>query len=150
MINKKSLLSLGILCMIFLAACKKTDNWPVLTPQERALTNRIWRLQSLTVPKVSDPTKDSSITKSCSDSALIAFDIYNNFQLADATKSCDSTIVPYDRGIWSFSTTSDSLILKGKRNFVWKIQNLNDTLFKATFRDSISPDKNWLKTITFK
>ena len=136
--------------MIFFVACKKTDNGPVLTPQEKALTNKIWKLQSLTVPRTSDPTKDSSITKSCSDSALMAFDIFSNFQLADATKACDSTIVPYDKGIWTFSANSDTLLLKGKRIFVWKLETLNDTILKATFRDSISPSKNWLKTITFK
>lgn len=150
MINKKTLLSLGILFTIVFAACKKTDNGPVLTPQEKALTNKIWQLQSLTVPQVNDPTKDSSITTSCADSALMAFDIFNNFQLADATKHCDTSIVPYDKGIWQLSSDNDSLVLKGKRTFVWKIEKLQDTILKATFRDSISPDKNWLKTITFK
>lgn len=150
MTNKNSLLFLGILSLIFFAACKKTDNGPVLTPQQKALTSKIWKLQSLTVPQVSDPTKDSSIAKSCSDSALIAFDVFGNFQLADATKSCDSSIVPYDKGVWALSMANDSLLLKGKRTFIWKIKTLNDSLFKATFRDSIAPDKNWVKTITFK
>jgi hypothetical protein len=42
------------------------------------------------------------------------------------------------------------LLLDGKRNFAWKIEVLNDTILKATFRDSISPDKNFLKKITLK
>jgi hypothetical protein len=147
--NKNLILSLGILSLIFFA-CKKTDNGPILTSQEKALTSRIWKLESLTVPKVSDPSQDSSITKSCSDSALMAFDIFNVYQLADPSKACDSSIVPYDKGNWELSSDNDSLLLDGKRNFAWKIEVLNDTILKATFRDSISPDKNFLKKITLK
>lgn len=147
--NKNLILSL-IVAGTFLAACKKTDNGPTLTPQERALTNRIWALKSLTVPKVSDPSEDSSITKSCSDSALMAFDVFGNYQIADPSKACDSTIVPYSKGNWAISSDGDSLALVGKRNFVWKIEMLNDTILKATFRDSISPEKNYLKKITLK
>lgn len=144
----------GVLAALFFAACQKTDNGPTLTPQEKALTGisqqKVWKLQSLTVPKWDDPTKDSSITKSCSDSALMAFDAYKAYQLADASKGCDSTIVPYAKGTWALSAGSDSLVLQGARKFVWKIEKLNDTILKATFRDSISPEKNWLKTITLK
>ena len=147
--NKNLILFLGNLSVLFFA-CKKTDNGPVLTPQQQALTNRIWKLESLTVPKVNDPSQDSSITKSCSDSALMAFDIFNVYQLADPSKSCDSSIVPYAKGNWELSSDNDSLLLYGKRNFAWKIETLNDTILKATFRDSISPDNNFLKKITLK
>lgn len=148
--NKNSILSLGILCMLFFAACKKTDNGPVLTPQEKALTGRIWKLQSLTVPGINDPSQDSSITQSCSDSALMAFDIYHVYQLADPSKGCDSSIVPYSKGNWALTAGSDSLFLSGDRNLAWKIEVLNDTILKATFRDSISPTNDWVKKITFK
>jgi hypothetical protein len=149
--NKNSILSLGILCVIVLAACKKTDNGPVLTIQEKALTGHVWKLQSLSVPKISNPAIDSSIAMPCSDSALMAFNMSKMFQLADASKGgCDSSIVPYDKGNWALSAGNDSLSLKGKRNFVWKIVTLNDTLFKATFRDSISAERNYLKTIILK
>jgi len=123
---------------------------PQLTAQEKALTGHIWQLQTLTVPK-SDGSADSSIKKSCSDSALMAFNMSHLFQLADASKGgCDTTIVPYDKGNWAFSAGKDSLLLTGKRTFVWKIVTLNDTLFKATFLDSISPEKHSVKTITLK
>lgn len=147
--NKNLILFLGILSVLFFA-CKKTDNGPVLTPQQKALTNRIWKLESLTVPKLNDSSQDSSITKSCSDSALMAFDIYNVYQLADPSKSCDSSFVPYAKGNWELSSDNDSLLLYGKRNFAWKIEILNDTILKATFRDSISPDNNFLKKIILK
>ncbi|HEU5366647.1 MAG TPA: hypothetical protein VFU62_14010 [Hanamia sp.] len=148
--NKNLILSLGICCIVF-AACDKTPDMPQLTAQEKALTGHLWKLQSLTVPKSSDATADSSITKPCSDSALMAFNMSHLFQLADASKSgCDTSIVPYDKGNWAFSSGKDSLLLTGKRNLVWKIVTLNDTLFKATFRDSISPEKNSVKTIILK
>lgn len=147
--NKNLILSLGIFCMI-LASCDKTPDMPQLTAQEKALTGHIWQLQTLTVPK-SDASADSSIKKSCSDSALMAFNMSHLFQLADASKGgCDTTIVPYDKGNWAFSAGKDSLLLTGKRTFVWKIVTLNDTLFKATFLDSISPEKHSVKTITLK
>lgn len=149
--NKKSILSLAIACVFVFAACEKTDNGPSLTPEQKALTGRVWQLQSLTVPQTSDPTKDSSIIQPCADSALLAFDVYGSFQLADRSKDgCDSTAVPYDKGIWAISSDSDSLLLKGKRTFAWKLEKLNDTLIVATFRDSISPTENRLKKITLK
>jgi hypothetical protein len=147
--NKNLILSLFVSAILF-AACEKTDTGPVLTPQEKALTNKIWALESLTVPAINDPSQDSSITTPCSDSALMAFDIYGVYQIADPSKACDSTIVPYAKGNWAISSDGDSLALMGKRNFIWKIEMLNDTILKATFRDSISPDKNYLKKITFK
>jgi hypothetical protein len=149
--NKKSILSLAIVCIFAFAACEKNDNGPALTPAQKALTGRIWQLKSLTVPQVSDPSVDSSIIQTCADSALLAFDVYGNFQLADGSKNgCDSTAVPYDKGVWALSADNDSLLLKGTRTFAWKLEKLNDTLITATFRDSISPTENWLKKITLK
>ncbi|MGN6531999.1 MAG: hypothetical protein ACTHK0_09625 [Ginsengibacter sp.] len=148
--NKLSILSLGIFCIVF-ASCDKTPEMPQLTAQEKALSGHVWKLQSLTVPQSTNPSVDSSITKPCSDSALMAFNMSHLYQLADASKGgCDTSIVPYDKGSWAFSSGNDSLILTGNRKFVWKIVTLNDTLFKATFRDSISPEKNSLKTIILK
>lgn len=150
MINKKFFLFFAICIALAFEACDKPVAGPSLSPQEKMLTGRIWKLKSLTVPQVTDPTKDSSITKQCSDSALMAFDAYKNFQIADPTRACDSTIVPYDMGTWVLSADADSLWMNGRRKFIWKIQTLNDTIIKATFRDSVSPEKNWVKTITFK
>ena len=147
-VNK--IVALGVFAALFFAACEKNDNGPKLTPKEKALTGKVWKLQSLTIPQSADPSKDSSIMTPCADSALMAFDLYKAYQLANTAKACDSTIVPYDKGNWAFSAGSDSLLLKGKRNFVWKIQLLNDTIIKATFRDSIAPAQNWVKTITLK
>ncbi len=149
--TKNLILSLITLGIIFFAACKKTDNGLLLTPAQKALTGRIWKLKSLTVPQSTDPSQDSSIIEACADSALVAFDVYGNYQLADGSKDgCDSVAVPYDKGAWALSVNNDSLFLAGNRNFAWKIETLNDSIVKATFRDSISPTKNWLKKITLE
>ena len=149
--NKKSILSLAIACVFVFAACDKPVHGPSLTPQQKSLKGRVWQLKSLTLPQITDPTKDSSIIQSCADSAVMAFDTYGSFQLADRSKNgCDSIAVPYDKGIWALSSDNDSLLLKGKRTFAWKLEKLNDTLIVATFRDSISQTENRLKKITLK
>jgi hypothetical protein len=141
----------GLIGVWIFSACSK-DNSPVLTPLEQKLTAKIWRLNSLTVPKVSDAAQDSSITLPCSDSALAVFDVYHNYQVANPTKYCDSTIVPYDLGRWAFNSSEDSLILTGNRKrWVLKILQFTDTtLLKATYKDSMAPDKVWIKTISLK
>jgi hypothetical protein len=143
-------MALGLFGLLLFAACKKDDNGiTTLTPKEQILTSKVWKLQSVTVPKISDPSADSSITKPCSDSALFAFDIYKKYQIADL-ETCDSTIIPYDKGSWILSA-ADSLSLNGsKRKLVWKVQVINDSIIKAVYRDSTAPDENWFKTITLK
>jgi len=148
--NRNLILSLGTFCVMVFVACKKTENGPVMTPQQRALTGKIWKLTSLTVPSKINPSLDSSITTSCGDSAVMAFDIFGVYQLADPSKSCDSTIVPYSKGNWAITSDNDSLLLYSKRQFAWKIEVLNDTILKASFRDSTSGSNNWLKKITLK
>ena len=141
----------GIFGLVLFAACEKDNNdIPVLTPKEQILTSKVWKMHSITVPGTEDPSTDSLITKECADSALFVFDVYKRFQIADPVGNCDSTIVPYEKGNWSLSA-ADSLTLNGaRRKLTWKVNTLNDSIVKATFRDSIAPDKNWLKTITLK
>lgn len=145
------ILSFGLLGLIIISACNKS-NGPSLTANEQKLSAKTWRLNKLTMPQVNNPLVDSSITSACSDSALAAFDGYHNFQIASFSKqACDSISIPYDLGVWSFNHTEDSLFLKGKRmSRAWKIITLNDTIVKATYKDSLSPSKVWMKTITLK
>lgn len=145
------IVSLSILTAIAFSACKKDDAGPNLNSNEKILTSKTWQLQSLTIPKTGTASGDSSIKPSCADSALVVFNISKVYQLANASKvACDSVVVPYGNGTWVLSAGGDSLTLKGKRNFIWKIITLNTTSLKATFRDSTAPNKNWLKTISFK
>lgn len=140
-------LALGIFGLLFFAACKKSENGPVLSPNEKLLTAKVWELKTLTVPGEEEET---SILIDCAKEASMAFDAYKNFQFADPTKECDSTVVPYDKGKWAFNATGDSLILEGKRKLAWKIVKLDESMLQATFRDSISPEENVVKTITLK
>ena len=142
-------LAFGILGLFLFAACKKDNNGPVLTTKEKTLSGKTWKLKSITVPKKGDAAQDSSIAKECSVDALFTFDAFKNFQIKNPG-TCDSTIINYEKGTWALSTL-DSLTLNGaKKKFVWKITILNDSIVKATYRDSSAPDKNWLKTITLK
>ena len=150
------ILGLALSSTLLFAACQKTVDSPSLTEREKALignsgAGKIWKLYSLSVPKAGDALADSSIMLPCADSALMAFDIYNAYQLANVSKTaCDSIAVPYSIGNWALSASGDSLLLRGQRNLIWKLEILNDSTLKAVFRDSISPDKNWLKTIILK
>jgi hypothetical protein len=153
--QKNILLAVALLPALFFAACEKNDNGPVLTAKEKALigtgAGKIWKLQSLTVPKSDDPSVDSSIMQPCADSALMAFDMYKAYQLANGSKgACDSIAVPYSIGNWSLSVGGDSLLLHGKRDLIWKLETLDENTLKAVFRDSIAPDKKWVKTIILK
>ena len=149
--NNSSIYYLVIGCVFAFGACDKPVNGAPLTSQQKELTGRVWHIKSLTVPQINDPLKDSSIIQLCADSALMTFNSQGSFQLADRSKNgCDSIAVPYDKGIWELTSYNDSLLLKGKRTFAWKLEKLNDTLMTATFRDSISPSKSWLKKITLK
>ena len=142
--------AIGILGLLFFSACKKTDNdLPVLTPKEKILSSTVWKMESIIIPAEADPTQDSLITAGCADSALYAFDMFKNFQIADPTGDCDSSIVSYDKGKWSLSA-QDSLTLQGTRKMVWKINTLNDSTVIAHYRDSIAPDQVYQKTITLK
>ena len=153
--QKNLFLAVALLPLLFFAACEKNDNGPVLTVKEKALigagAGKIWELQSITVPKSNDPSVDSSIMQPCADSALMAFDMYKAYQLANGSKAaCDSVAVPYSIGSWSLSVGGDSLLLHGKRDLVWRLETLDENTLKAVFRDSTAPDKNWLKTIILK
>ena len=122
----------------------------MLTPKEKILVNKTWKVDSLTIPKISDATKDSSIAKECSEDALLDFDASKAFRFTDPSKTCDSSLVPYGNGTWSLGVSNDTLVLNGARKLAWKIIELNNTRLKATFRDSIAPDKIQMKTIILK
>ena len=145
-----NLIPLATLGLLFFAACKKNDDGPVLTQKEKILVNKTWTVDSLTIPKVSDPTKDSSIAKECTEDASLDFDANKAFRFTDPSKTCDSSLVPYGNGAWSLGASNDTLVLNGARKFSWKIIKLENARLEATYRDSISPDKIQMKTIILK
>lgn len=136
--------------LLLFAACKKDDNGPLLTSKEKMLVNKTWKVDSLTVPKISDVTKDSSMAKECSKDALLDFNGDKTFSFTDPSKACDSSLVPYGKGTWSLKISNDTLFLNGPKKLSWKILASDNNKLKAVYRDSLSPAKIQMKTITLK
>lgn len=145
----KTLFVICFLAATSFIACKKDKDEPSLTAQEKMLINT-WKLESLSMPKSTNPETDSSILTDCIKEATFVFNAQKGFQFVDAGKDCDSTILPYDKGNWVLSNEGKELTLKGKRTIKWNIKKLEENQIKATFRDSTSVDHNYIKTITLK
>lgn len=148
--TKHYLVAICALSIIVFASCKKDKDEPRLNAKELLLTAHTWKVKSITIPKISNPEVDSSITKECSLLATIDFKTGRTFEIADPGKNCDSTIVPYSKGTWTFTSVNDVLTLKGSKAMSWKISALTESELKAVFRDSISPTKIQMKTIILK
>lgn len=139
-------MGVALVAMFIFASCK--DKGPELTPSEQILTSKVWKLKSITVPQITDPSKDSSIAKECTETALFAFDRQHTFNVTDVAGNCDSTIIPYGSGSWQMFST-DSLYLSRKAySQAWKLKTLNDSVVVAVFKDSIAPNSVWIKTLT--
>lgn len=139
-------------CFLFgLAACKKDKDETPLTAKEKQLTAREWKITDITRPKISNPTQDSSIVKTCTSDDRLFFVTNKSFQLKDNTVRCDSTIFFYDNGNWVINTAQDQVQLNGARRVQkWNILILNDSILKVQWRDSTSTTNNILKTIFLK
>lgn len=134
--------------LLFMVACKKENSNP-LTPKEQLLAQS-WNIDSLSMKKISESGGDSSIIKDCVKKSKVIFQTSKQFTIQDVDKSCDSTLLPYDSGVWTLSADGNKLTLKGKREIVWQIQTLSADKVKATFKDSLSPAHNFMKTIVLK
>lgn len=143
------ILVMAVCSALLFAACKKDKSENTLTPKEQLLIND-WSIDALTMKKINTPAEDSSIIKECVSKSKVNFQINRKFQITDTNKNCDSTLLPFDSGNWQLSPNAEQLVLKGKRNIVWQIQTLNSDQIKATFRDSLSPQHNFVKTIVLK
>jgi len=152
-ITQFPILSLFLFCSLFgFVACKK-DEKP-LTAKEKQLTAREWKITDIARPKISNPSQDSSIMKTCTSDDRLVFWVSGNtrsFQLKDNTVKCDSTIFFYDNGNWTINAAQDQVQLTGARRVQkWNILILNDSILKVQWRDSVSTSNNVLKTISLK
>lgn len=140
--------------LIGLVACDKDKDETPLTAKEKQLTAREWKITDITRPKISNPSQDSSIVKTCTSDDRLFFGVNGNnksFQLKDNTVKCDSTIFFYDNGNWVINTAQDQVQLNGARRVQkWNILILNDSILKVQWRDSTSTTNNILKTISLK
>lgn len=146
--TKQYLMALSALAIIGFSACKKEKNEPTLNEKEALITAHTWKVQSLTMPKKGSNVSDSSIVKECTLLATLDFKADRNYTVTDPQKNCDSTLLPYGKGTWSYA--NNVLTLKGKQTLAWNISSLTESELKATYKDSIAPDKVYTKTITLK
>lgn len=117
------------------------------------ITAHAWRIKDI---KVVNPytSRDSSVIKAChTTGARIGFGItggYYTYAFIDSSAGgCDSTIFPYDTGLWGLNSAGDSVLLRGTRaSYAMKLQYAGTDSLMLTYNDSISqiPFK---KTITF-
>ena len=137
--------------LIILVSCDKDKDDQPLTAKEKQLTVREWKITDITRPKISNPSQDSSIVKTCTSDDRLFFGTNKSYQLKDNTVRCDSTIFFYDNGNWLINTVQDQVQLNGARRVQkWQILMLNDSIMKVQWRDSTSVSNNILKTISLK
>ncbi len=151
--NIVKLLSLAMVGGLVFAACKKDKNEEVVPAQIKALTQKGWKVKDITVPQAGDGSKDSSILKACAADDSLAFSLTGSYQFSDGTTKCDSTILFYSKGNWSYDLAKDSILLGATtpaKRLSWKVLKLNDTMLQVKYIDSLVPPKKITKTISFK
>lgn len=140
-----------VCCTALFVACKKDDPAnPVPDKVKKLLFD--WKIKSISVPKVGQPTVDSPLTKACMNDDIVRF---NNagFDFQDGTVKCDSVVFRYLKGTWAYDLTADSIKLNATnptKYVSWKVVTINDTLLKVRFIDSLNPANKLNKTIEFK
>lgn len=149
--NILKLFTAVVCCAAVFVACKKDDPADPIPDKVKKLLFD-WKIKSITVPKVGQPTVDSSLTKACMNDDIIRFNLAG-FDFQDGANKCDSTIFRYAKGSWVFDLIADSLKLNATnptKYVSWKVIAINDTLLKVKFIDSLNPAKKLNKTIEFK
>jgi hypothetical protein len=80
---------------------------------------------------------DSSFYTSCMHDDNVVFKSNHQFTFSNANTSCDSTILPYGSGTWSFNSAEDTLRLKtGGSTMNWQVVSLNDSTLGVSYADS--------------
>ena len=147
--TKNMILALALVSATTFVACKKDKDEPKLTPTEQKLI-KTWTLEALTTPRKTNPEVDSSLVTDCMEDVSLQFVAGRTFEFKNSNQGCEGTVLPFQKGKWSLSADGKTLILKGAKESKWTVKTLDETTLKATFRDSVSVDHNYLKTVTFK
>ena len=134
--------------LMMMQACNKDDN-PIVPDKAKKLMFN-WRITGITTP--SEGGTDSSISKTCMTDDLIKF-TQTGFDFDDGASKCDSTLFYYSKGNWAYKLTEDSIQLMAttpSKYLSWKVLELNDSIMKVRYTDSLNPAKKHVKTISFK
>lgn len=147
-------LTLAIAGSILFVACNKDNSDNPLPAQVVKLTKSGWKINSITRPKISDPTQDSVISKTCASDDSIGFSLQGNYEFSDGATKCDSTIFPYSKGAWLYDLVKDSIRMATSapagKYYSWKVLALNDSVLKVNYTDSTVPASKFTKTVLFK
>lgn len=139
---------------VSMVACSKDDDNAVVPPTKtQLLTQKGWKIKDITIPRITDATKDSSVLKTCAADDLLSFGA-TTYNFSDSTTKCDSALFFYSKGTWQYVQAKDSINLTsttpaGKFQ-AWKVVTLNDTLLKVNYTDSSVLTNKVLKTLSFK
>lgn len=142
--------TLILIATVVFAACKK-DEAPAV-PDKASKLMFSWKITAITIPKVGQPSTDSSIYKTCMSDDIIKFSTAG-YDFQDGTIKCDSAAFHYSKGSWAYKIAADSIQLSSTtpvKYAAWKVLTLNDSSLVVRYTDSINPVTKIIKTISFK
>lgn len=141
--NKKgiayTLQTLLAVCLIAFNGCStKTEDYPA-DPTLQLIAAHEWKIKDIKVP--SHAGGDSIISQNCHvTGAHIFFSLNYQFSFADSIAGgCDSTVFPYDKGVWGLKITRDSLLFSGTKNkflYGMRLLKVNNDSLQLRYLDS--------------
>lgn len=122
-----------------LNACStKTEDYPV-DPTLQLIAAHEWKIKDIKVPAYNGG--DSVISKNCHiNGAHIFFSLNNQYSFEDSTfGGCDTTVFPYDKGVWGLKIARDSMLFAGTKNkfmYGMKLLMVNNDSLRLRYLDS--------------
>jgi hypothetical protein len=136
---QQSIAGIAVALLVAFSSCSKDDN--IEPTKEELLTYHDWKINSLAIPSVTNPSADSSVLVSCDEESRLQFSSSYTYTFANnAAGGCSNSSFAYGTGTWRYDSATDSLhITSSTIHQTWKVYELSDTLLKASYKDSISP-----------
>lgn len=136
---RPGILGIAVALIFTVSSCSKDDD--VMLTKEELLTNHDWKITSLTIPSVNNPSADSSVMVSCDEEGRLQFSSSYTYNFTNNTSGgCSNSLFKYGTGTWSYDSSTDSLhITSNTMHLTWKVYELSDTLLRASYKDSIFP-----------